>query len=72
MEVRGEATRSFRSVIAFITTVSVETPLAVSLKLLARTWRPRLAPFSFYTRDLAGGVLDVASSWYFVAGGRRR
>jgi hypothetical protein len=57
---RGGGTPSFGIIHSFLLKSREEAPLSVTTEL-AVTWCPRLARFSFYTRELAGGYLDVAA-----------
>ena len=57
---RNAGTRPFGMIHAFLIETREEAPLAVSMEL-GRRWCPQLARFSFYTRELAGGDLDVAA-----------
>jgi hypothetical protein len=57
---QGGDTPSFGIIHSFLLKSREEAPLSVSMDL-AVAWCPRLARFSFYTRELAGGYLDVAA-----------
>jgi len=57
---QGGGTPSFGIIQSFLLKSREEAPVSVSMEL-AVTWCPRLARFSFYTRELAGGYLDVAA-----------
>jgi hypothetical protein len=50
---RCEGTHSFEIIRSILATTREKTPLAVSMRLV-RQWYPRLAGFSFYTRELTG------------------
>jgi len=58
---RGGGTRPFGIIYSLLVKTRGEAPLAVSMEL-SRQWCPQLARFSFYTRDLARGYLDMAAS----------
>jgi hypothetical protein len=53
---RGGKPHSFGIIQAFLVKVREEAPAAVSMAE-CRRWCPRLARFSFYTRELAGREL---------------
>lgn len=56
---------SFWSIHAFLVEIRKEAPAAVSMAE-CRRWCPRLARFSFYTRELAGSYRHVAASAAFA------
>ncbi len=56
----GGNTPSFGIVHSLLIEIRRDSPLSVSIRE-GRRWCPRLARFSFYTRDLAGRHLDVAA-----------
>jgi hypothetical protein len=58
---RGGAPHSFGIVHAFLDKMRDEAPAAVSMAE-CRLWCPRLARFSFYTRELAGRELGGGAS----------